>query len=139
MHLQACVVRHQIDDGTVILKMAASQEESAGYVLFKRKLEPTEEEIAQGHDALHLEINSPSQSTYGVIEEAKVIGEQLVLRLEGETAARLFRDAPNSSNAMDPMLEISIPGLSIMPENVTVPLQALLKETLLQIEESPAV
>ncbi|MEM7244678.1 MAG: Imm10 family immunity protein [Acidobacteriota bacterium] len=70
-------------DGVLVIGFAAENEE---YLLLQRSLEPSEQDVALGHDAVYIERNSQLRSAYGGIVRVVLSSRAVVLELSEETA-----------------------------------------------------
>ena len=92
MKFKASAISALIEDGVAILGFADDQFNPTCYLMLSRTLEPSRQDLTQGLDKPHLEVNSQKNSYYGGLREARLSRSRLMVMLEEEAATKMSID-----------------------------------------------
>lgn len=84
--LVAKYVTNIVENGIAIVGFADDEFKTKHYLLLQRQLAPSEQDRRLGHDAIHIERDSPNNSAYGGINELRLEKNRLFIRLEPKTS-----------------------------------------------------
>lgn len=80
------------DADVQMVGLADDQFETKEYVLFQRTSKPTADEIALGHDQVHMTVGGENRSAYGGIRSIVLFDDRLLIQVEASTSELLETD-----------------------------------------------
>lgn len=90
--LNAGFVLAQVEDDNVLVGFADAEYETREHLLLQRDLAPTAQDLALGHDRVHITYGDQIQSAYGVIQVFSLTDGEATVVLDTKTAEAVGTD-----------------------------------------------
>ena len=111
---KANFIRCQDQDGVVMVGFADDEFNTTEYLLLQRTLEPDQQDCELGHDAIHVELDSPERSGYGGVKLIRLDGSTVRVELNEKIGREL------GASAIEVELSASDAELAALKEHLSL-------------------